>query len=208
MWCSLLVTNQPRARDQWDGLERMAVSVRHTASNSGHGRRESRPIRTVGIDDSLGGIALPHTRLALRVHHRRKQTGKKETRETVYAVTSLDAHQAAPAALASYLRGHWAIENSSHHIRDITFHEDASRVHAGAAPRAMAAFRNLATGTLKAAGATNIAKATAPSVTTPTGPSRSRASPTTRLLPELDHALGRPRRRVRPLGSLLRGHLS
>ncbi|MCX4642000.1 MULTISPECIES: ISAs1 family transposase [unclassified Streptomyces] len=153
-------TNQSTCFAQLDGLDWMAVPIQHTASNTGHGRRESRSIKAVGIDDNLGGIAFPHARLALRVHRRRKQTGKKETRETVYAVTSLDAHQATPAELASHLRGHWAVENSSHHIRDVTFDEDASTVHAGTAPRAMATLRNLAIGTLKAAGAANIAKVT------------------------------------------------
>lgn len=37
---------------------------------------------------------------------------------------------------------------------------DASAVHAGNAPRVMAAFRNLAIGALKTLGATNIAKTT------------------------------------------------
>ncbi|HET9878284.1 MAG TPA: ISAs1 family transposase [Candidatus Limnocylindria bacterium] len=157
-YVAVIKTNQPTAWAQLERLEWTAVPIQHTASGTGHGRRESRSIKTVGIDDNLGGIAFPHARLALRVHRRRKETGKKETRETVYAVTSLDAHQATPAELAAYLRGHWAIENSSHHIRDVTFDEDASTVHTGTAPRAMAAFRNLTIGTLKAAEATNIAK--------------------------------------------------
>ncbi len=56
------------------------------------------------------------------------------------------------------MRGQWAIENSSHHIRDVTFAEDACTVHSGSAPRAMATLRNLANGALKVAGADNIAK--------------------------------------------------
>ncbi|MEV7343607.1 hypothetical protein [Streptomyces sp. NPDC093544] len=52
------------------------------------------------------------------------------------------------------------MENSSHHIRDVTFAEDASTVHTGTAPRAMAIFRNLAIGMLKTLGADNIAKTT------------------------------------------------
>ncbi|WP_405656857.1 hypothetical protein OG581_40365 [Streptomyces sp. NBC_01386] len=135
------------------------MAIQHTASNKGHGRRESRSVKTLAIADNLGGIAFPHAKLALRVHRRRKATGRKETRETVYAVTSLDAHQAKPAELASHLRGHWIVE-AQHHIRDRTFAEDASTVHAGNAPRVMAALRNLAIGALKALGATNIAKTT------------------------------------------------
>jgi predicted transposase YbfD/YdcC len=119
--------------------------------------KESRSIKTLAVADNLGGLAFPEARLAIRVHRRRRQTAKPETRETVYAVTSLDVHQASPADLAARIRGHWSIENSSHHIRDVTFGEDASIVHVGTAPRAMAAFRNLA---LKILGAANIAKTT------------------------------------------------
>ncbi|MFE1315640.1 hypothetical protein [Streptomyces sp. NPDC058755] len=75
-------------------------------------------------------------------------------------MTSLDAHQTSAAGLANAIRGHWGIENSSHNIRDVSFAEDASRVHTGTAPRAMATFRKLATGALKLLGADNIAKTT------------------------------------------------
>ncbi|SFK44114.1 hypothetical protein [Streptomyces pini] len=101
----------------------------------------------------------PHGKLAVRVHRRRKASGGKETRETVYAVTSLDAHETKPAELFSHLRGHWIVE-AQHNIRDRTLAEDASAVHAGNAPRAMATMRNLAVGALKTLGATNIANTT------------------------------------------------
>jgi hypothetical protein len=61
---------------------------------------------------------------------------------TVYAVTSLTHAQVHPARLADLLRGHWAIE-ALHHLRDTTFAEDASQVHTGTGPQAMACLRNL-----------------------------------------------------------------
>ncbi|MEH0450056.1 MULTISPECIES: ISAs1 family transposase [unclassified Streptomyces] len=115
--------------------------VQHTASATAHGRRESRSIKTCAIADNLGGIAFPHAHLAIRVHRRRKPTGRPEPRENVYAVTSLAAHQTRPIDLAAAIRGHWGIENSSHYIRDVTFAEDASTIHTGTAPRAMATIR-------------------------------------------------------------------
>jgi predicted transposase YbfD/YdcC len=154
----VIKTNQPTAHAQLAALPRPSTAVQHTASGAGHGRRESRSIKTCGIADELGGIAFPHARLAIRVHRRRKQTGRRETRESVYAVTSIDAHQAGPADQAAAIRGHWGVKNSSHHIRDVTFAEDASTVHTGTAPRAMATLRNL--GVLKTLGADNIAKTT------------------------------------------------
>jgi predicted transposase YbfD/YdcC len=77
---------------------------------------------------------------------------------TVYAITSLTAAQASPARLADWIRGHWAIE-ALHHLRDVTFAEDASQLRTGTAPRAMASLRNLAIAILRAHGDRNIAAA-------------------------------------------------
>jgi hypothetical protein len=61
-----------------------------------------------------------------------------------------------PARLADLLRGHWAIE-ALHHIRDVTFAEDASQVRTGSGPSVMAALRDLAVGVLCRAGPANLA---------------------------------------------------
>ncbi|WP_327745767.1 hypothetical protein OHO28_08510 [Streptomyces europaeiscabiei] len=53
--------------------------------------------------------------------------------------------QATPERIAELIRGHWQVE-ALHHVRDVTFAEDASRVRTGTAPRAMATLRNLAIG--------------------------------------------------------------
>ncbi|MFI1169635.1 ISAs1 family transposase [Streptomyces sp. NPDC020801] len=159
-YIAVIKTNQPTAYAQLAALPWTSIKVQHTASATAHGRRESRSTKTCAIADNLGGIAFPHAHLAIRVHRRRKPAGRPETRENVYAVTSLAAHQTRPADLAAAIRGHWGIENSSHYIRDVTFAEDASTIHAGTAPRAMATIRNLSIGTLKILGADNIAKTT------------------------------------------------
>jgi predicted transposase YbfD/YdcC len=158
-YIAMIKRNQPTAYRQLAALPWPDIAIQHTASCTGHGRRESRSIKTCGIADELGGIAFPHARTAIRVHRRRRQTGRRESRETVYAVTNLDAHQATPAELAAAIRGHWRIE-ALHHVRDVTYAEDASTLHTGTGPRAMATFRNLAIGLLKALGADNIAKTT------------------------------------------------
>jgi predicted transposase YbfD/YdcC len=44
----------------------------------------------------------------------------------MYAITSLTFAQASPARLADYTCGLWTIENGLHHVRDVTFAEDAS----------------------------------------------------------------------------------
>ncbi|MFF3484128.1 ISAs1 family transposase [Streptomyces sp. NPDC002701] len=99
--------NQPIASAQLKALPWEQVPVARTVSGTGHGRRESRSVKTMAIAANLGGIAFPEARLALRSHRRRQESGKRQTRETVYAVTSLDTHQATPADLGGYVRGHW-----------------------------------------------------------------------------------------------------
>ncbi|MEV0569759.1 hypothetical protein [Dactylosporangium sp. NPDC050588] len=84
-------------------------------------------------------------------------TGRWST-VTVYAVTNLTAGQATPAEPADWLRGHWTIE-VLHHVRDVTFAEDASQIRTGNAPRAMATLRNVAVSVLRLAGTTTIARA-------------------------------------------------
>ena len=79
----------------------------------------------------------------------------------MYAVTNLTAAQAHPARLANYLRSHRGIE-ALHHIRDVTFAEDASQVRTGNTPRAMASLRNLAIGILRLHGRHNRHSGTLP----------------------------------------------
>jgi hypothetical protein len=84
-------------------------------------------------------------------------SGQKEWRTvTVYAVTSLTASQATPAHLAEWIRGHWRIE-ALHHIRDVTYGEDASQARTGHGPRSWPS--KLAIAIFKLGGATSIAAA-------------------------------------------------
>jgi predicted transposase YbfD/YdcC len=65
-----------------------------------------------------------------------------------FGITSLAPTRADAQRLATILRGHWAIENRLHWIRDVDFGEDASRIHTGKAPQTIAIFRNTAIGFL------------------------------------------------------------
>jgi hypothetical protein len=75
-----------------------------------------------------------------------------------------------PCRLADLLRGHWAIENGLHYVRDTTFAEDASQVRAGTGPQVMACLRNLAIGVLSRAGSVNLAAALRHHARDPTRP--------------------------------------
>ncbi|WP_167756193.1 ISAs1 family transposase [Streptomyces sp. 4R-3d] len=103
-YIAVLKGNQPTASAQIKALPWEHVPVAHTVSGTGHGRRESRSVKTMAIAANLGGIAFPEARPALRIHRRRQESGKRHTRETVYAVTSLDTHHASAADLDGYVR--------------------------------------------------------------------------------------------------------
>ncbi|WP_443041893.1 hypothetical protein [Streptomyces sp. B21-106] len=63
------------------------------------------------------------------------------------------------AQLATWIRGHWKIENLLHHVRDRTVREDDSKIHIGRLPRLMASLRNLAIGVHRQGDHINIAAA-------------------------------------------------
>jgi len=147
--------NQPSLYRQLKTLPWKQIPTQDETHDRGHGRYEIRRLQVVCSDR----LDFPHAAQAIRITRRvRDQKTKKWRTVTVYAITSLTAIQAGPAELAGYIRGHWAIE-ALHHIRDVTYAEDASQVRTGNAPRAMASLRNLAIGLLRHIGQTNIAKA-------------------------------------------------
>ena len=135
---------------------------------SGHGRTESRSIKVIDLDGTQTQALFPHARRAIKVVRRRRVGGRKPSVEVVYAITSLDYRAADPRLLAAWLQGHWAIENSVHHVRDVTQREDASRIRLGAGPQLMAALRNTAANIARLAGHTNIAAAQRDAAWSPT----------------------------------------
>ncbi|MCA1837833.1 MAG: ISAs1 family transposase, partial [Actinobacteria bacterium] len=124
----------------------------------GHGRIETRNLTTsealVGYSDWPGLAQV----FEVGRHVITKKTGTARV-EVVYGVTSLSPERATPGRVLELVRGHWAIENKSHWVRDVTFDEDRSQVRGGHIPQVMAALRNTAIGLLRWAGHTNIAAA-------------------------------------------------
>jgi predicted transposase YbfD/YdcC len=131
------------------------VPLMNRTRAAAHGREEIRRLKAVTVP----GLPFPHAGQALQIVRRRHtvRTGKVSL-ERVYPLTSLAVHQANAADLAERVRGHWAIENREHYVRDVTSGEDASRVRNGSAPRPMASLRNPAIGALRLAGRDNIAQ--------------------------------------------------
>jgi predicted transposase YbfD/YdcC len=131
--------NQRHLHRQLKRLPWHDVPLGDKTRDHGHGRDEIRRLKVC----TAGGLLFPHAAQALQVKRRRTDavTGKT-TITTVYAITSLTAERARPTDLAAHIRGHWRVE-ALHHIRDVTYGEDASRIRTGTAPRAMATLRNL-----------------------------------------------------------------
>jgi predicted transposase YbfD/YdcC len=149
--------NQPGLYAQVKNLPWRHIPVAARQHDRGHGREEHRTLQVTAV---AAGIGFPHAAQAIRLTRRtRPLSGQKKWRTvTVYAITSLDAGQAAPGQLAAWIRGHWQIE-VLHHIRDVSYGEDASQIRTGSGPQVMAALRNLGIGILKMAGHPGIAAA-------------------------------------------------
>lgn len=125
-----------------------------TEEDKGHGRREKRSIRTA----PASGIDWPSAEQVFRI---RRDSGPAHgpwtSKETAIGITNLPAELARPRHLAIYARRHWAVENSQHYVRDVTFREDAQKTRTGNQPCARAAIRNLVTGAFRKKGHANVA---------------------------------------------------
>jgi predicted transposase YbfD/YdcC len=148
--------NQPGLHAQLAALPWRQVPVAHQARERGHGRTERRTLKVTAV---ARGLAFPHAAQAIQIVRRRQVKGKKWSTETCYAVTSLAITQANPAQLAAIIRGHWAIEDRLHWVRDMDFDEDRSQVRTASGPQVMASLRNLVITILRLAGAGSIAAA-------------------------------------------------
>ena len=159
--------NQPTLLDRCARLPWHRVPVLDRTCDRGHGRVELRTLKAVTVHH----VGFPHAAQVVQVTRKTRELRTRRWRTvTIYAITSLTFAQASPARLADLLRGHWAIENGVHHVRDTTFAEDASQIRTGTAPQVMACLRNLAIGVLCRAGPVNLAAALRHHARDPAGP--------------------------------------
>jgi len=133
------------------------ISATTTPLGSAHSRDKGRnrdERRTVTVFDPANRLAdtdwHPHVAAVIRVERdvstRSAATGLlRHSAETAFYVsnTPLTAARAAEA-----IRAHWAIENTSHHSRDVTLGEDRSRIRTN--PGVFARLRSFAFNILKA----------------------------------------------------------
>src|SRR3954452_4659520 len=158
-WILRVKGNQKMLHARLKALPWAQVPEAARVRSVGHGRVESRTIRVIDLTGSSDGHGefFPDAHQALKIIRRRRDRHGRWSVETVYAITSLDARQAEPALLATWVRGHWSIEACLHWVRDVTFGEDHSQVRTDHGPTNLAALRTLAINALRLTGHTNIA---------------------------------------------------
>ena len=124
-------------------------------TSRGHGRLETRTLWATA--DVKGYLDWPSLEQGLCLERRviRLDTGEIST-ERVYGLTSLAANQLDLAKILQRWRGHWAIENRLHWVKDVVLKEDASRVRTGQAPMIFASLRNALVSCLHALGFSSI----------------------------------------------------
>ncbi|MGW6753028.1 ISAs1 family transposase [Streptomyces sp. NPDC055006] len=155
-YLAVVKRNHPGLHERVRRLPWRDIRLDHIERTRAHHRDEIRRLKTA----TFAHIAYPHARQALQVvRWRRDMSTSKLTIERIYLVTSLPPGAATGSELAAWIRGHWHIENQLHHVRDRTFHEDASKIRTGHLPRVMAGLRNLAIGIHRQDGHANIAAA-------------------------------------------------
>lgn len=64
-----------------------------------------------------------------------------------YYASSIACRETTDESMLEYIRGHWSgIENGTHHMRDVSFGEDACRVAERTAAHVLASLRNIGVG--------------------------------------------------------------
>jgi predicted transposase YbfD/YdcC len=107
-YIAIIKGNRPTLHRELKALPWQQVPLQDKTRATAHGRDEIRRIKACTV---ARGLAFPHAVQAIQIVRRRRTlTTGKTTLERVYGVTSLPPHQATPAQIASYVRGHWGIE--------------------------------------------------------------------------------------------------
>lgn len=130
----------------------------YTQVSKGHGRLETRTIYVSSLLNDY--LDWPHLAQVFRLERTRWHSHYRgRTREIIYGLTSLTPMQFPPKHLLRLTRAYWSIENGLHHRRDVTLHEDATRLTIGNAGHIMATINNLVIGLYLRHHGPNVAKA-------------------------------------------------
>jgi predicted transposase YbfD/YdcC len=131
-------------------LEKFAgVSHGHDdTTDAGHGRIEQRKVWVTDQIDWLKQAAdWPGLKSVAVVEATRDIPAIGKRSERRYYISSIAQPDAAVVAQA--IRGHWSIENGLHHVLDVSFHEDDSRIRKNRGAQNMSRLRRIALNLLK-----------------------------------------------------------
>ncbi len=118
---------QPSQKTAGWSLPELPRTVAET-SGKGHGRLEKRTL-TLMVDEQ-GFLDWPGVHQVFRLERYRQQTRtEKESMEIVYGITSCDPEKATAEQMLQWTREYWGIENGLHYRRDVTIHEDVTRIY-------------------------------------------------------------------------------
>lgn len=147
-----LKDNQPILRHEAEALCAIATPLSRE-SRVDKNRRNRHETRAVAVFEATQAVAgtqwEPHVAAIIRVErtvlHFLPATGRwKPSCEVSFYLSS---RPITAKTAATVVRNHWAIENTSHHSRDVTFREDASRIRKN--PGVFARLRSFAYNILK-----------------------------------------------------------
>ena len=87
-----------------------------------HGRSETRKVTCLDAETAqMKRLEFPHIKQICKiVRSTFDLTGAPLRKETAFAVTNAPLSVASSSDLLTTIRQHWAIENSSHYVRDVT----------------------------------------------------------------------------------------
>lgn len=104
-------------------------------------RQETREVAAIPVPkDSVVFQRWPGVQTIGGIYRCREIQGQREESQEFF-ISSLPCRV---RALSQHLRSHWSIENSQHHVLDVTFTEDSSRIRKGNGPEITSVFRRLA----------------------------------------------------------------
>ena len=110
--------------------------------SKGHGRLEQRTLTVSSqLQDFLDWPYLQQVFKLQRMFTFLKTNKVQE--QVVYGFTSLSREKISPPQLLTLIRSYWGIENGLHYRRDVTLHEDRTRMSKHNAARVMACLNNL-----------------------------------------------------------------
>ncbi len=137
--------NQPTLQDDIRRLFAQRGAAHHTeVSPPDHGRIET---RRIWCSSQLNDYAaFPHLGQVFLIEREviaKKNSGKRSL-EVALGITSCTPEQASPATVLRDNRGHWSIENSCHHVLDMTWDEDRCRIRTGHGPENTSRLRRFA----------------------------------------------------------------